>query len=84
MTIATIKRSLEDLRDGVVDPTIKALLAAAAERLVSDVPRLTLGWIADMLRSEGDRAACAGRDVLANWLYDTGRDIQDLWTSYHD
>lgn len=83
MTIATVKLEVERLRDGVVDPNLKAVLKMAAERLVPNVRRLTLGWIADFLRDEGDRAACRGRDVLGSWLTEVGCEVQDLWTDYH-
>ena len=79
MTITTIKRMLEDLRDGVLDPNLKVMLAVAAERIKPKMQRVTLAWIVPLLRDEGDRAACAGRDVLAAWLYDVACDVDAVY-----
>ena len=78
MTTATIKRQLEELRDGVLNPDLKVMLKIAADRVGPEMSRVTLAWIVPMLRDEGDRAACVGRDVLAAWLYDVACDIDSV------
>ena len=83
MTIDQVRRDVAKLRDGVLDPNLKAVLTMAAVRLTPRMQRVTLEWIALMLRDEGNRAACQGRDDLGAWLTDTGLAVQDLWTDYH-
>jgi hypothetical protein len=83
MTLATIKHEVETMRDGVTDPDLKAALRVAAKRLVPGVERLTLEWIAMMLRDEGNRAACKGRDILSAWLTDAGLAVNDHWVDYN-
>lgn len=83
MTIATVRREVEKLRDGVTNPNLRSVLDLAVNRLTPYVERVTLEWIALFLRDEGNRAACQGRDDLGAWLTDTGLAVQDLWTDYH-
>ncbi len=82
MTIATVKRDVAKMRDGILDPHVKAVLNMAVSRLVPSVQRVTLEWLALMLRDEGNRVACQGRDDLGAWLTDMGLAVQDLWIDY--
>jgi hypothetical protein len=84
MTIVEIRQEVERLRDGVMDPDLQAMLSVAVKRLVPRVQRLTLVWISAMLRDEGDRAACEGRDRRAAWLTEVGYEVWDLCDHYHD
>lgn len=78
MTLTQIRRDVAEMRDGVVDPNLKGVLRAMVKRLVPGVRRVTLEGITLTLRVEGNRVACQGRDVLAAWMYDTGRALQSL------
>ncbi len=78
MTLATVQREVMELRDGVMDPDLRGVLKMAAKRLVPNVDRLTLEWIALMLRDEGDRAVCEGRDRRGSWLRAMGEEVSGI------
>ena len=96
MTLATVQRedrarritaagaAVAELRDGVMDPDLRGVLKMAAKRLVPNIERLTLEWIRDFLRDEGDRAVCEGRDRRGSWLRTMGKEVSDLYETYHD
>jgi hypothetical protein len=75
MGITELGAEVAELRDGVIDPELKGLLAVAANRLVPGAPRLTILWVGQMLRDEGNRAACQGRDSLGATLVGLGYDV---------
>ncbi len=82
MTLATVKRDMVKMRDEVLDLHVKAVLNIAVNRLYTGPERVTLEWIALMLRDEGNRAACQGCDDLGDQLTDMGLAVQDLWIDY--
>ncbi len=84
LRIVAAGREVGLLRSGATDPKLKAVLNVAAARLVPDVERLTLAWIRDFLLDEGSRATGAGYDRRGSWLRDAGREVGDLYDSYHD
>ena len=72
------------LRDVLTDPKVKVVLNVAAARLTPNVGRLTLAWIRDFLADESDRAVCASFDCRGKWLREVGREVSELYETYHD
>lgn len=84
MTIDRIRANLQRPPVDISDMEVWDMVNLALTRLVPDVARLTLGWVGDMLRDEGNRSACEGRNVLAAWLREVGEEVGELYDTYYD
>jgi hypothetical protein len=73
---------VRNLREGVLDPEVRDVLWVALVRLGAHTSRLTLKWIAPMLRDTGNRQACKGRDVLGSRLTELGYEAETIWERY--